>query len=244
MESAMTQARELLAQTISLGNDTDVSEWDDCLLMADLIIAAGWSIAPKITMADALQEALEDMQARKIVGARQTIERVIKELRTSENCRSAALASRPTTPEEVADKAAWLIEDAWTGPHWIHRDFDARAWAKHFRKCADADHEGLRHPKCPALCAKDANDAMGFPSKAEAEAWLSAQPKWMRNCQWRPIEHSWPEVSTTEAQLAETMPRDVHQLDEWIAEAHQEGYAEGQGDAAQRVLSDDVAMAR
>jgi hypothetical protein len=132
MESAMTQARALLAQTISLGNDTDVSEWDDCLLMADLIIAAGWSIAPKITMADALQEALEDMQARKIVGARQTIERVIKELRTSENCRSAALASRPTTPE---------------------------------------------------------------------------------------------------AQLAEKMPRDVHQLDEWIAEAYQEGYAEGQGDA-------------
>jgi hypothetical protein len=58
-----------------------------------------------------------------------------------------------------------------------------------------------------------------------------------RDANWRPIEHSWPEVSTTEAQLAEKMPRDVHQLDEWIAEAHQEGYAEGQGDAT-NVLSE------
>jgi hypothetical protein len=90
---------ESLAKTISRGDDTDVSEWDDCLLMAQRIIAAGWSMSPpNATIADALQEALEDMQARKIVGARQTIERVIKELRTSENCRSAALASRPTAP--------------------------------------------------------------------------------------------------------------------------------------------------
>jgi hypothetical protein len=112
------------------------------------------------------------------------------------------------------DDTVWLIEEVWSGfVHYVHRDFDARSWVRESQSIQRAPYEQVittgprgasvqtrrRQPTIP-LITKSADEAMRFSSKADAEAWLSAQPRWMGGGQYEAREHMWPTLPATPAE--------------------------------------------
>ncbi|HTK34595.1 MAG TPA: hypothetical protein VL358_04805 [Caulobacteraceae bacterium] len=106
----------------------------------------------------------------------------------------------------MPDETAWLIEETWSGfIHYIHRDFDAEKWVRETASLSELPYQWMpsgtrgatltrRKPTIPFI-TKNASEAMRFASRADAEAWLSAQPSWLScTTQHQPREHMWPET--------------------------------------------------
>lgn len=101
---------------------------------------------------------------------------------------------------------AWLIEETWSGHvHYVHRDFDHKAWRA---ECASLDrlpYEWVssgggatltRRKASIPFITKDVDQARRFASKAEAYDWLADQ-RLDGSDQFQPREHMWPDPSAT-----------------------------------------------
>jgi hypothetical protein len=133
----------------------------------------------------------------------------------------AVEASLAQISEALADRygggdRAWLIEETWSGfVHYIHRDFDAVKWrveSGSLRRCPwewrPSGSGGFtlsrRKPSIPFITKDDA-EAMRFPTKAEAEAWIKDQPLWLsRGDQYQPREHMWVAPSQPSSHVSHT----------------------------------------
>lgn len=109
---------------------------------------------------------------------------------------------------ERLEETAWLIEETWSGYiHYIHRSFDADGWRAEANSLDEQPYKwvptgvgsGLtltRRKPTILFITKDANEAMRFPTKEAADAWIAAQPNWFNHGdQYQAREHMWPDVS-------------------------------------------------
>jgi hypothetical protein len=110
------------------------------------------------------------------------------------------------TPEEKPDQTAWLIEETWSGfVHYVHKDFDARAWQEECRANDLRWEQRLprTEPRTPFI-TKIADEAMRFDTPEAAVAWIRDQPRFISHGdQFQAREHMWCTPEEKPAQLTE-----------------------------------------
>jgi hypothetical protein len=115
----------------------------------------------------------------------------------------------------MADKAAWLIEETWSGHvHYVHRDFDARRWLAECDRLGGVSAWIRRREEREPFITKTVDEAMRFPTKAHALNWLAKQPHWMTMGDQHQIrEHMWLTPNEGET-LRDTL---IDEITEWAA---------------------------
>ncbi len=109
-----------------------------------------------------------------------------------------ARASSPAEVEPSAGETAWLIEETWSGyVHYVHRDYDAQRWERECREDRERPRGASTRRTVP-LNTRNVEEAMRWPTRADAEKWKGEQQRWMRDGdQFQVREHMWPSPSPT-----------------------------------------------
>jgi hypothetical protein len=109
----------------------------------------------------------------------------------------------PASVGAGGEETAWLIEETWSGYiHYIDQTFDAEKWSREAASLRELPYEWIfnnsggatltRRRAKIGFITKDDGDAMRFPSREAAEAWIAAQPNWFNNSdQFQAREHMW-----------------------------------------------------
>lgn len=114
--------------------------------------------------------------------------------------------------DDFGTETGWLIEETWSGyVHYIHHTFDAARWRAEANSIDDKPYEWVptgvswgmtltRRKPTILFITKDANEALRFPTKGDADVWIAAQPDWFNHGdQYQAREHMWPELTIPQA---------------------------------------------
>lgn len=113
------------------------------------------------------------------------------------------MTNNPLPSGVERESTGWLIEETWSGyVHYVHRDFDEQSWRAERDSLArlpfvwvfnNTGGATLTHrvETVPFITKFDA-EALRFSTKADAEAWIKAQPSWLNHSdQFQAREHMW-----------------------------------------------------
>lgn len=151
---------------------------------------------------------------------------------TSERAAVPQAACPAGVEPSAVDETAWLIEETWSGyVHYIDKTFHAERWRAERDSLEALPYEWVltgtggatltvRKAKV-GFITKDPIEAMRFPTKEAAEAWIAQQPHWFSyGDQFQAREHMWPALSS-EAPPVEEMEAEGDSSREELHEQNQ-----------------------
>lgn len=140
--------------------------------------------------------------ARAALAAFRAHPQVSQPIREGDSTSSRDHAQASSVKPRLEGETGWLIEETWSGyVHYIHRDFDARAWEAESRSLDALPYAWVasgggvtltRRQASITFITKNVDEALRFPTQDAAHKWIALQPGWMTHSdQFQAREHMW-----------------------------------------------------